>query len=163
LVVKGWRIDMKSRILMLALAAGALGAAVCLAQDPNLGTWKRNEAKSKMPAGLSQNNTVVMEAAGDNIKVTMDGTDKDGKPTHSEWTGKFDGNDYPVTGNPNVDSRSYKKIDDHKMETTNKKDGKVVLTAQVEISKDGKTRTVHVTQTDSAGKKVTGKAVFEKQ
>jgi len=104
-----------------------------------------------------------MEAAGDNIKVTMDGTDKDGKPTHSEWTGKFDGNDYPVTGNPNVDSRSYKKIDDHKMETTNKKDGKVVLTAQVEISKDGKTRTVHVTQTGSDGKKVTGKAVFEKQ
>jgi len=148
---------------MLALAAGALGTTVCLAQDPNMGTWKRNEAKSKMPAGLSQNNTVVMEAAGDNIKVTMEGTDKDGKPTHSEWTGKFDGNDYPVTGNPAVDARSYKKIDDHKMVTTNKKDGKAVLIAQVEVSKDGKTRTVHVTQTDSDGKKVTGKAVFEKQ
>ena len=45
---------MKSRILMFALAAGALGSAVCLAQDPNMGTWKRNEAKSKMPGWPSQ-------------------------------------------------------------------------------------------------------------
>ena len=155
---------MRSRTLNLALAVCAFGAAaVCLAQDPNIGTWKLNEAKSHMPPELSKNTTVVLEAAGDSVKVTMDGTDKDGKPSHSEWTGKFDGKEYPVTGNPAVDSRSYKKVDDHTMVTTNKKAGKPVLSARVTISSDGKTRTVHVTQTDSAGKKVTGTAVYDKQ
>jgi len=154
---------MKSRILMLALAAGALGAAVCLAQDPNLGTWKRNEAKSKMPAGLSQNNTVVMEAAGDNIKVTMDGTDKDGKPTHSEWTGKFDGKDYPATGDPNGDTRGYKLINSRTLTFSSKKAGKVTLSGRIVVSRDGKTRTVTTTATDDKGKKVTSVAVYDKQ
>jgi hypothetical protein len=46
------------------------------------------------------------------VKVTIDGTDKDGKPTLNEWTGKFDGKDYPVTGDPNSDARPVEKIDD---------------------------------------------------
>jgi hypothetical protein len=37
------------------------------------------------------------------------------------------------------------------------------LSARVTISAEGKTRTVHVTQTDSAGKKITGTAVYDKQ
>jgi len=27
------------------------------------------------------------------VKITTDGIDADGKPAHSEWTGKFDGKD----------------------------------------------------------------------
>jgi hypothetical protein len=34
---------------------------------------------------------------GDNVKVTIDGTDTNSKPTDNEWTGKFDGKDCPVT------------------------------------------------------------------
>ncbi len=100
---------MKARTLLLGLAISLVGAAVCFAQDPNIGTWRLNEAKSHMPPELAKNRTVVYEAAGDNVKVTIDGTDKDGKPIHSEWTGKFDGKNYPVTGNPALDSRSYQK------------------------------------------------------
>lgn len=154
---------MKARTLLLGLAISLVGAAVCFAQDPNIGTWKLNEAKSHMPPELAKNTTVVYEAAGDNVKVTIDGTDRDGKPIHSEWTGKFDGKNYPVTGNPALDSRSYKKIDDHTMVTTNMKGSKVVISARIAISADGKMRTVQVTQTDSTGKKITGTAVYEKQ
>jgi hypothetical protein len=57
--------------------------------------------------------TVVYEAVGDSIKATVDGVDAQGKPTHNEWTGKFDGKDYPVTGDPSSDTRSVKQIDDH--------------------------------------------------
>jgi hypothetical protein len=46
------------------------------------------------------------------VKVTVDGTDGEGKALHSEWTGKYDGKDYPVTGDPISDARSYKKIND---------------------------------------------------
>ena len=65
------------------------------------------------------------------IKVTIDGNAPDGTATHSEWTGKFDGKDYPSTGNPNEHMRSNKQIDDHTLHVTSKKGGKVVLTAHV--------------------------------
>src|SRR3984893_13011430 len=47
---------------------------------PQMGTWKLNEAKSKIPAGMGKNRTVVYAEQKDKIKVTVDGVDKDGKP-----------------------------------------------------------------------------------
>jgi hypothetical protein len=47
----------------------------------------------KFGPGATKNSTVVYEAAGDSVKVTTDGTSGDGKPVHTEWTGKFDGKD----------------------------------------------------------------------
>jgi len=49
-----------------------------------MGTWKLNEAKSKFAKGATKNNTVVYEAAGDMIEVTVDGTDGTGAATHNE-------------------------------------------------------------------------------
>jgi hypothetical protein len=104
-----------------------IGAAVCVAQDVQMGTWKLNEAKSKLAPGGPKNSAVVVEAAGDNVKVTVDGVGSDGKPTHNEWTGKFDGKDYPVTGDPTSDKRSYMKIDDRTLGLNVKKGGKTNL------------------------------------
>jgi hypothetical protein len=56
---------MKARTLLLSLALCFIGAAVSFADNPNMGTWKLNEAKSKIPAGSVKNTTVVYEAAGD--------------------------------------------------------------------------------------------------
>jgi len=128
-----------------------------------MGTWKLNEAKSKIAAGAPKNSTVVYEASGDNIKVTVDGVDGQGKPTHNEWTGKFDGKDYPLTGDPVSDMRSYKKINDHTLELTNKKGDKVTMSGRIVVSSDGKTRTVKVKGTDAEGKKISTTAVYEKQ
>jgi hypothetical protein len=141
-----------------------LAAATCFAaNDAFTGTWKLNESKSKIAAGAPKNQTVVYEAAGDSTKVTIDGTDADGNPTHSEWTGKFDGKDCPSTGNPNEDMRSAKMINDHTYHVVSKKGGKVVLTAHVVVAPDGKSRTVTTHGTDSKGKKYTSVAVYEKQ
>jgi hypothetical protein len=95
--------------------------------------------------------------------VTTDGTDKDGKPMHTEWTGQFDGKTYPLTGDPVADSRSYSKINDHTMAIANKKNGKAVTSGSITVSADGKSRTLKVTGTDSAGKKVSSTAVYDKQ
>ena len=154
---------MKARISLLTLVLCFLAAAVCFASDVQTGTWKLNEAKSKIAAGSPKNNTVVYEAAGDSIKVTIDGNAPDGTATHSEWTGKFDGKDYPSTGNPNEDMRSVKQIDDHTLHVTSKKGGKVVLTAHVVVAADGKSRTVTVNGTDAQGKKYKSTAVYDKQ
>jgi hypothetical protein len=143
---------------ILCLAAGAF----CLAaDDPMMGTWKLNEAKSKITPGAPKNSTVVYAAAGDQIKITVDGTDADGKTSHSEWTGKFDGKDYPVTGDATADMRSYKK-EGKDLELTNKKDGKVTVTGKVVVSADGKTRTVTISWTDAKGAKMTSTAIYDK-
>jgi hypothetical protein len=118
---------------------------------------------SKISAGTLKNNTVVYEAADDSIKVTIDGSAPDGTATHSEWTGKFDGKDYPSTGNPNEDMRSVRQIDDHTLEVTSKKGAKVVLTAHVVVAADGKSRRVTVNGTDAKGKKYKSTAVYDKQ
>jgi hypothetical protein len=153
---------MKTKTLF-TLALFLVGAATCLAADANLGTWKLNEAKSKLAAGGAKNTTVVYEADGDNVKVTIDGTDRSGNPVHSEWTGKFDGKDYPVTGSSTSDMRSYKRINSRTLLASLKKDGKVVGTARIVVSADGKSRTVTETETDSAGKKTRIVAVYHKQ
>jgi len=153
---------MKTKTTRLALALCFFGAAVCFA-DPQMGTWKLNEAKSKFAAGVPKNNTVVNEAVGDNVKITVDGKDKDGNATHNEWTGKFDGKDYPVTGDLNQDARSYKKVNDRTLEMTAKKDGKVTVSGRIVVSADGKTRTVTVGGTDAEGKKFQSKVVYDKQ
>ena len=154
---------MKARNLILTVALCFTGAALCFADNPNMGTWKLNEAKSKIPAGAPKNTTVVYEAAGDSVKVTTDGTGRDGKPSHTEWTGKFDGKDYPLTGDPTADSRSYKQINERTLEIANKMGGKVTTSGRIVVSEDGKTRTLHLTGTDSAGKKITSHAVYDKQ
>src|SRR6516165_551267 len=154
---------MKRKTTGLILALCFFGAAVCFGDDPQMGTWKLNEAKSKFAPGAPKNHTVVYEAAGDDIKVTVDGTDKDGKATHNEWTGKFDGKDYPVTGDPTSDMRSYKKANDRTLEITVKKDGKITASGRVVVSADGKTRTVTISGTDADGKKFSNEAVYDKQ
>jgi hypothetical protein len=154
---------MRAKALVLTLVLSFVGVAVCLAADAFMGTWKLNEAKSKINLGTLRTTTVVYEAAGDNVKVTTDGTDGDGKPTHSEWTGKFDGKDYPVTGDPATDTRSYKKVNDRTLAFTNKKGDKVTISGRGVVSADGKTRTVTLTGTDSTGKKFTNTAVYDKQ
>ena len=79
---------MKARTLVLTFVTLVVSVTVCLAaSNPTLGTWKLNEAKSKIPAGAPKNTTVIYEAAGDNVKVSTDGTDREGKPAHTEWTG----------------------------------------------------------------------------
>lgn len=153
---------MKATKFVWIVALG-LVAGLAFASDANMGTWKLNEGKSKIPAGVPKNTTVVYAAAGDSVKVTVDGTDGSGKPSHNEWTGKFDGKDYALVGDPSADMRSYKKIDDHIMELTNKKAGKVTATGKIVIAPDGKSRTVTVSATDPAGKKVEYSAVYDKQ
>ena len=155
---------MKTQIIGLTLALSFFAGAACFAaDDPQIGTWKLNEAKSKLTRDAGKNTTVVYEAAGDQVKVVIDGTDKDGKPTHNEWTGKFDGKDYAVTGDPKSDMRAYKKTDDHTLAFTVKKDGKTTATGRIVVAADGKSRMVTAKGADEEGKKSKDKAAYDKQ
>ena len=105
----------------------------------------------------------VYEAAGDQIKVTVDGVDENGGAVHHEWTGKFDGKEYPVTGDPNSDARSYRMVGKRTLQLKATKGGKQTLTGRIVVSADGKSRTLTTTSTNAQGKKVTNVAVYDKQ
>ena len=154
---------MKTKTLGLILAFCFLAGTACFAADPQMGTWKLNEAKSKVTPGTTKFNTVTFKTMFGNTKVTADGTDASGKPIHVEWSGKFDGKDYAVTGDPSGNTRSYRKVDDRTLEVTVKKNGKVIVTARTIVSSDGKSRTATVSGTTPKGKKFKNVAVYDKQ
>ncbi len=154
---------MKIKAIRLTLAFCFLGAAACLAADPQMGTWKLNEAKSKFTAGTTKNTMVVYEAAGDQVKVTVNGVNAKGKSTHNQWTGRFDGKNYPVTGDPNSDARSYKKINDRTLELTIWNHGRVTGSGRIVVSADGKSRTATASGTDAKGKDFKSTGVYDKQ
>jgi len=154
---------MKTRIAAVAVALSFAAAAACFAANPHMGTWKLNEPKSKIPSGMGKNTTVTYAEAKDEVKVTVDGVDKDGKPTHSVWVGKFDGKAYPVKGNLPYDSVAYKVVNDRTNDITTMKDGKSVWTGKITVAADGKSRAVTINGTDADGKKFKGKAVYDKE
>ncbi len=154
---------LKIRTLLLSLFVCMFAMAMYAADNPNMGTWKLNEAKSKMPAGATKNTTVVYSADGDNIKITTDGVDGKNQPVKSEWVGKFDGKDYPVTGGASGVTRSYKMINERKLELTGKMGDKVTNHGTIEVAKDGKSRTVDLEGTAPDGKKMKSKAVYDKE
>ena len=153
---------MKARTTVFTLTMCFVGA-FCWAQNANMGTWKLNEAKSKISHGAPKNTMVVYEAAGENVRVVIDGIGSDGKPMHSEWTGKFDSKDYAVIGDPNSDARSLTKIDDRTLGFNAKKNGKTILSGRIVVSADGKSRTVTSSGADSNGKTISSLAVYDKQ
>ena len=154
---------MKARTIVLTAALCFIGVGVCFAQNPFMGTWKLNEAKSTLAPGMPKNNTVVYEPEGVDVKITIDGTDSTGNPTHNEWTGKFDGKYYPVKGDPNSDSRSYTRKGIHELDFAMKNGTMVTTTGRIVASDDGKSRTVTSSGTDAQGKKFTSTTVYDKQ
>jgi hypothetical protein len=157
-----WGTTMKSKWIALAISFVFVSVALGYQDSASMGTWKLNEAKSKF-ATKARNHTVVYEAAGDQVKVIVDGVDENGGAVHHEWTGKYDRKNYPVTGDPNSDERSYRMVDKNTLELIAMKGGKQTLTGRIVFAADGKSRTLTTTSTDAQGKKVTNVAVYEKQ
>lgn len=154
---------MKTKTIGLTVAFCFLAGGLCFAADPQMGTWKLNEAKSKAAPGMGKVTTVTYKNMLGNVKVTVDGVDAKGKPTHNEWSGKIDGKYYPVTGDPTSDARSYAKVNDRTMDLAAKKGGKTTITGRIAVAADGKSRTVTTTRVDSNGKKVASTSVYDKQ
>jgi hypothetical protein len=150
--------------MLVALALLLTATAATFATNPLIGTWKLNEGKSKFAPGATKNTTVTYTPAkGDMIKCTVDGVDKDGKPIHWTWVGKFDDKPYPLYGSPFFDMLTYKPVNERTNETTATKAGKLVMTATITVAKDGKTRIVTLMGMDAKGQKFTDITYYDKQ
>jgi hypothetical protein len=147
----------------LVIVALAL-SGVARAADQHSGTWKMNPAKSKYTPGPAPKSiTVKIDSDADNIKLSSDGIDAAGNPTHVEYTAKYDGKDYPVTGAPNADTVALERPDASTIRSTLKKGDQVVMTVTSVISKDGTTRTSTFKGKDAQGKDVNNVVVYDKQ
>jgi hypothetical protein len=143
------------------------GLAASGEDNPFIGTWKLNLAKSKFDPGPPlRSRTVTVESVGDGVQITIDTADANGNRTTVAEKPKFDGRDYPrtvsVANAP--DTISLKRIDGLTLEETLKKDGKVVTVIRQVISRDGKTRTAtRIRATNARGQPVHDVLVFDKQ
>lgn len=140
-------------------------SAVAYAQDPNVGSWRVELAKSKYnPPDLAPKSvTVKSTSVGKGLNVVVDVVDYTGKPLHYEYTVAYDGRDVPVKGDPGRDTTAMKRIDDLTFEQTNKKDGKVTTVSRYVYAKDGKSRTQTTTGMNPQGQKINNTVVWLKQ
>ena len=150
------------RLLAAAmLSTIAVATAMAQMQDPLLGAWKLNAAKSN---STYKSGTSVFEAAGDGIKATVDLVATDGTAYHWSFSGKYDGKDNPVTGsNPFGDSVALTRIDAHTVKLTVKQGGKETVTQTIVIAPDGKSRTTTVKGMNAPGQPIEGMSYYEKQ
>jgi hypothetical protein len=151
---------MRKALLILAVfgLVGMLWAA-----DPHVGTWKLNVGKSKI-TGPTPKSVIVKFADQENgIKIISDEMSAEGKATHVEFAGKFDGKDYTITGDPDVDKIVLKKIDANGWDEVLKKAGKEIARGQNVVSKDGKTMTRTLKFKNEQGQEVTIITIYDKQ
>jgi hypothetical protein len=154
---------MKRRI---AISIALLFATVAFLQaaDPFTGTWTLNIAKSKYSPGMPpKSQTTKLETLKDGIREIVDRVNADGTMTHWDFTAKFDGKDYPITGDPDRDMASVKKVDDFTIEVVNKKAGKVTTSMTLVVAKDGKSRTNTVSGKNASGAEINNVLFFDKK
>ena len=141
----------------------ALGMTL-LAANPIIGTWKLNVAKSKYsPGPPPKSATITYEKTAEGIKRTGETVDGQGKATSFEYTAKYDGKYYPITGSDLYDAIALKSVTNSTSEATLKKSGKVVSHARRVVSEDGKTMTLTINGSNAKGQKTKDIAIYEKQ
>ena len=156
---------MKVQAIPAVLAMLVFCAGMRAADDPLLGTWKMNLAKSKHSPGPPPKSVTHIyephETTGE--KFTADGIDAQEAPTHIEYAARYDGTDYALAGDPICDSVSMRRLDDYTTEVIGRQSGRVVWTSRRVVSKDGRTLTITQKGPNPGGKALNNVMVFDKQ
>lgn len=135
------------------------------AADPYIGTWKLNPTKTKVTGSVSADASATSTISGqeNGMKLTYNGVDAAGKPTHLEFDAKYDGKDYSIKGNPAIDTVSIRRINNNTQERLYKKGGKEAWSQHAVVSEDGRTGTVTQKGEDAKGQAFTVITDWEKQ
>jgi hypothetical protein len=155
-----------SRFVAIAFFAFVVCSTLHAQSNPLVGTWELNTAKSKYdPGPLPKSLTRTVEAQGDGVKYTFAGVAADGNPIAYGFSVQFDGKDNPISGSmpQGADTISAKRTDSNHYVATLKKGGKVIGSAKVSVSKDGKVTTVDSTGTTASGAKGHDLQVYDKK
>jgi len=155
------------KLVSLAALFLLLGTAVTparAADDPAVGTWKVNLAKSKYsPGPAPKTSTVTITIANNTETYESEGVDASGNPTHGSFSAKLDGTDAPVSGIPYADTVSTKRSSSTHFVATLKKGGAVMMTVHIVVAADGKSRTVTYSGKNEKGQAEHDVVFYDKQ
>src|SRR6266704_3763341 len=86
---------MKAKITALIVAMLLVSASLAADDNPLIGKWKLNPAKTKYSAGAPPKNQVITyDMVGDALRLTAEVDNAQGHQTNT-YTAKYDGKDYP--------------------------------------------------------------------
>ena len=151
---------------LMAVLTSVIGVPMAAAADadPVVGTWQLNPGKSIFKSGPAiTSQTRTYSQSGDEITLDMKTVSADGKSVTTHTTYHLDGKSYPVTGSPDYDSLTGKRLNSHMAQFTLKKGDKVTGHTTRTVSKDGKKLTATSHQTLANGEKSDEILVFDKQ
>ena len=131
----------KIRTIIFALAVLSIPLALLAADDPMMGTWKLNVPKSQLGNPVPRSIIRKHIPIPGGVKVVQDRVDAEGKASTGEFTVKFDGKDYSISGDPFVDRLSLKRVGRYRVDGIGRKGDKIATTFRWQVSKDGKTLT----------------------
>ena len=144
-------------------------AIVSMAADPNVGTWKLNLAKSKMPPSTQapvKEETQVVKEVGDEMQVAVKGTRTDGSTFSNRHSNPKNGGIVtyqeggPAAGGPTY---VYTLVAPGDAYVTVLRDGKQVSVVHGVVSKDGKTNRFTIKGTDAKGNPFEAVQMWERQ
>ncbi len=152
---------MRKYVYGISLLALVFSSAIVLAaqadqNNPFVGTWKLNVAKSKFSPGPGPKSQTVTIADG---KVSVEGVDAQDKPINWSYTPSGD-TAVPIEGMENstvIEKRSGNTVD-HTWKVNGGNE-----TGHGVISKNGKTMKYTMTGTNAQGQQVHNVSIFEKQ
>lgn len=148
---------------VLSIASGAMAFAA-KAPDPDIGTWVLNIEKSTFTPGPGPKSaTRTYAQTADGIALTFSGVAADGSAMSGGSTFKYDGKDYAITGTPDYDTLTLKRVNATTVKSTQKKDGKVVGWTTRTVSAHGKVLTLSNKGKNAKGAAVHSVAVYDKQ
>jgi hypothetical protein len=149
---------------VLVGAVLAIATAAASAADPVIGTWKLNAAKSTFSPGPAlKSQTRSYAQSPDGMVLTTKTVAADGKESTLSLTFKADGKPYAVSGSPDFDTVSVKRVDARTVNSTLMKAGVTVGTGVRKVSKDGKTLTFAQKGTHVGGAKYDDVLVYDRE
>ena len=151
--------------IVAVLLAFVLPLAVAADPPAVIGSWTLDLAKSKyQPASSApKSETLSYEMVGDSTKLTARIETAGGQVVEGGGTYKADGKSYPLSGNPDFDALSVRRLNRLEARGTLMQAGKVVGHVSTVTSRDGKTYTMTTTLTTASGQKTRSVAVFDRQ
>jgi hypothetical protein len=143
-----------------------VGSNFSAQDEPRVGTWELNLAKSTFsPGPAPRRQTLTFRAAGPQWLALLQGTDASGRPINPDMNNlaiTFDGRDHP-TKTENYDTTAWKRTSATTYEVIRKKAGKIVLTSINVISADGRTMTITTNGVNADGQSIHNVRVYDKQ
>jgi hypothetical protein len=156
----------RTRPAGLLLLFGIVGlASLASAQSaPHIGRWVLNTGRSVYSPGPPPRSQVRTYSTEDGaLKGVIETVQPLGTTTKAEYVARFDGKDYPITGNADVDTIALTRVDEWTFDATMKRRGTVMTTVRNAVSKDGRTMTVTSKGTNARGQPTSSVAVLTKQ